>query len=234
MRCLSWEVLKSCRSLRRWLCWSAAWSPPRHSSGGAQAAYRVRRPSRRQSTSTCSVPFALSFRVLPPPQRKCPGSAFTFLRKSRRRTFQDTEASKELSRGKEGTTMNTRKRVKSLLLLTFAALAIVLAVNASSEARGTGGQGFGGGHVGGSGVHQGVGHPGFDNHHGFNGHHGFDGHHGFEHRRFGFGPVWPYYGYYPPIYGYPGPTYWYYCPSYGAYYPNVGSCPEAWVPVPAS
>ena len=54
--------------------------------------------------------------------------------------------------------MNTRERVKSLLFVTLAALAIVRAVSASSEARGTG----------------------------------------------------------------------------GPYYPNVGSCPEAWVPVPAS
>jgi hypothetical protein len=30
------------------------------------------------------------------------------------------------------------------------------------------------------------------------------------------------------------PAYWYYCPSYGTYYPNVTSCPEAWVPIPAS
>jgi len=51
---------------------------------------------------------------------------------------------------------------------------------------------------------------------------------------FGFGPVYPYYGYHPPDYGYEAPTYWYYCASYGAYYPNVASCPEAWVPVPAS
>ena len=59
--------------------------------------------------------------------------------------------------------------------------------------------------------------------------HHFDGRFGF-----GFGPVYPYYGYYPPAYGYEAPAYWYYCPSYGAYYPNVASCPEAWVPVPAS
>jgi len=65
-------------------------------------------------------------------------------------------------------------------------------------------------------------------HHGFDGHH-FDGRFGFR-----FGPVYPYYGYYPPAYGYEAPAYWYYCPSYGAYYPNVASCPEAWVPVPAS
>jgi len=44
----------------------------------------------------------------------------------------------------------------------------------------------------------------------------------------------PDYGDYPPAYTYEAPAYWYYCPSYGAYYPSVGSCPEAWVPVPAS
>ena len=128
------------------------------------------------------------------------------------------------------------KRVKDVLFRAFLALVIVLAVNAPSEAQGTGSHGFGGGHVGGGGMHHGVdGHPGFDGHHEFDGHHGFDGHHhGFEHRRFGFAPVWPYYGYYPPVYGYQAPAYWYYCPSYGAYYPNVESCPEAWVPVPAS
>jgi hypothetical protein len=119
--------------------------------------------------------------------------------------------------------MKKLKRVKDVLFRAFLALVIVLAVNASSEAQGTGGHGSGGGHVGGGGMH-----------HGADGHPGFDGHHGFEHRRFGFAPVWPYYGYYPPVYGYQAPAYWYYCPSYGAYYPNVESCPEAWVPVPAS
>ena len=44
---------------------------------------------------------------------------------------------------------------------------------------------------------------------------------------------YPYYSYYYPYY-YSAPTYWYYCPSYGAYYPYVSSCPEGWVPVPAS
>jgi hypothetical protein len=67
-------------------------------------------------------------------------------------------------------------------------------------------------------------HPGFDGTHGFDGHHRFDGHHGFEHRRFGFGPVWPYYGYYRRS-TYQAPAYWYYCPSYGAYYPNVEKLP---------
>jgi hypothetical protein len=108
--------------------------------------------------------------------------------------------------------------------LAVAVLAIVLAVTAPSQAAGVGGHGFGGGHPGGAAVHN-----GFDGHH-FDGHH-FEGRH-FD-RRFGVGPVFPYYGYYP-YYGY-SPGYWYYyCPSYGDYYPNVTSCPEAWVPVPAS
>jgi len=73
---------------------------------------------------------------------------------------------------------------------------------------------------------------------GHGGHRDFGRHHDFDrgHSRFlfGFGPVYPYNGYHPPDYGYEAPTYWYYCASYGAYYPNVASCPEAWVPVPAS
>jgi hypothetical protein len=94
------------------------------------------------------------------------------------------------------------------VFVALAVLVIVLAVNAPSQARGIAG-------------------------------HGFDRHPGF-HGRFGIGPVYPYYpyygyhGYYPPTYGYAAPGYWYYCQSYGAYYPNVGSCPEEWVPVPAS
>ena len=113
--------------------------------------------------------------------------------------------------------MDKIKGLKKVTYMALAALAIVLAVNGSSQARAMGGH-DGGGHSGGNGMH-----------------HGFDGHHDFDrggHRRFGFAPVFPYYGYYP--YGYEAPAYWYYCPSYGAYYPNVASCPEAWVPVPAS
>jgi hypothetical protein len=126
--------------------------------------------------------------------------------------------------------VNTLKRPKKLVSIVFSALAIVLAAIGPSQALAMGGHGFGGGHSGGSGMHD-----GFDGRHGFDGHHGFDGRHDFDrggHRRFGFGPVFPYYGYYPPTYG--DQAYWYYCPSYGAYYPNVASCPEAWVPVPAS
>jgi len=119
--------------------------------------------------------------------------------------------------------MDKLKRSKKLAFMALAALAIVLAVSGPSQAMG--GHGFGGDHSGGSGMHN-----GFDGHHGFNGHHDFDRG---GHRRFGFG-VFPYYGYYSPDYGDQAPAYWYYCPSYGAYYPSVGSCPEAWVPVPAS
>jgi len=71
----------------------------------------------------------------------------------------------------------------------------------------------------------------------FKGHH-FDGRHFDGHGHFRFGPVFPYYAY--PYYPYydtpepPAPSYWYYCPSYQTYYPSVTSCPDAWVPVPAS
>ena len=124
-------------------------------------------------------------------------------------------------------------RPKRIAFLPLAALAIVLTVSAPSQARDMGSHGVGGGHLGGAAVHHGFqgGHH-LDGNHGFEGHH-FDGHHfGGAHGRFGFAPVYPYYG---PYYGYDeAPTYWYYCPSYGAYYPNVTSCPEAWVTVPAS
>lgn len=127
--------------------------------------------------------------------------------------------------------MDKLRRAKQVAFVTIAALAIVLAVNAPSQARGGGGHGYGG-HPGGT-----FGHDGFHGHHGFDGHHHFDR---FGHNRFLFGfggPVYPYYGYYgyyPPPYGYKAPAYWYYCPTYGAYYPNVASCPETWIPVPAS
>ena len=120
--------------------------------------------------------------------------------------------------------MDKLKRSKKLAYMALAALAIVLAVSGPSQA--AGGGGFGGGHSGGSGMHGGS-----------DGHHGLDGHHDFDrggHRGFGFVPVVPFYGYYPPTYDDQGSGYWYYCPSYGAYYPSVGTCTEAWVPVPAS
>ena len=118
--------------------------------------------------------------------------------------------------------MDKPKHPNKLALVALIALAIMLAANGPSLAKGAGGHGFGG-HSSENGMHQ-----GFEGHHGFDGHHDFDRHHGFDgHRRFGFGPVFPYYGYYSP-------GYWYYCPSYGAYYPSVATCPEAWVPVPAS
>jgi hypothetical protein len=127
-----------------------------------------------------------------------------------------------------------------MALVALAAVAIVLSVTAPNQAQASGGHGVGGGHSGG-----GFGHPGFSGH-SFNGHH-FDGHHftghhhfdGRVHGRFAFG-FFPYYGYYPgysydPYYGYyAAPGYWYYCPSSGAYYPDVPTCPESWVPVPAS
>ena len=118
---------------------------------------------------------------------------------------------------------------RKLALIAIATLAIVLTITVPSQARGAGSPGFGGGHPGGA-----VGHGGFDGHHGFDRHRGFDGHRFADHR-FGFVPTFPLYGYYPYYpYGYQAPAYWYYCPSAGDYYPNVQSCPEAWVPVPAS
>ena len=124
--------------------------------------------------------------------------------------------------------MKRLTRSRRMTFVAVAGLAIVLAVTAPSQAAGVGGHGFGGGHPGGAAMHN-----GFEGHHA--GH--FDGHH-FERRhfdgRFGFGAVIPYGGY-DPYYGYyDTPSYWYYCQSYGAYYPYVTSCPEAWVPVPAS
>jgi hypothetical protein len=124
---------------------------------------------------------------------------------------------------KRGFTVDRSTFPRTLLVVAIAMLAIVLGAQAPAQARGAAGHGFGGGSPG---------------QHGFDGHHGFEGHHGFgrDHVRFRSGPVFPYYGYdpYPPAYGSGAPSYWYYCPSYGAYYPNVASCPETWVPVPAS
>jgi hypothetical protein len=121
---------------------------------------------------------------------------------------------------KRGISVDKLTSLKKMAFVAVAAVAIVLAVNAPSQAAGIGDHGFAGGHSGGVAVH-----------HGFEGHH-FEGRH-FDGRvhdrfRFGFGPVFPYYGYDV------APGYWYYCPSYGAYYPSVASCPETWVPVPAS
>jgi len=108
--------------------------------------------------------------------------------------------------------MDKMEGLRKPVFVALAALAIVLAVGAPNQARATGEHTFRAGHPGGSSTQ-----------------HGFDGHHDFDrggHRRFGFGPVFPYYGYYPPIYGYQAPAYWYYCPSYGAYYPSVASCSQ--------
>ena len=38
----------------------------------------------------------------------------------------------------------------------------------------------------------------------------------------------------PPEYVPGADGYWYYCQSAGAYYPTAPSCPEPWIPVPAS
>lgn len=140
---------------------------------------------------------------------------------------------------------------KRIRFAAFAALGILLALNAPVRAEGGhgggghGGGGFGGGHGGGG---FGGGHGGGMEHHGFEGHH-FEGHdegHHFEGRhfeghdfdrhdfdgRFGFGfGLGLGYPYSEPYYA--APSYWYYCQSYGAYYPSVTSCPEAWVTVPA-
>src|SRR5919198_4599983 len=114
--------------------------------------------------------------------------------------------------------MDTLRRPKKMAFVALVALAMVLAVNAPSQARVFGGQGSEGDHSRGA-----FGHPGFSGHsfegHHFEGHH-FDGHpfDGRVHGRFAFVPF-PSYGYYPyygyePDYGYDAaPDYWYYCPS---------------------
>jgi len=73
----------------------------------------------------------------------------------------------------------------------------------------------------------------------FQEHHGFDGHREFHrdlHGRVFIGVNPWFYWADPPAYAYaPAPqAYWYYCPSAGTYYPYVSSCPEPWVPVPAT
>jgi len=115
---------------------------------------------------------------------------------------------------------------KRIAFVALAALAMVMTVNAPSQAAGVGGNASGRGHGGGAVEHHGFEGQHFEGHH-FEGRH-FEGH-DFEGRHFGFGPVFPYYAPY-----YAAPSYWYYCPSYGAYYPSVTSCPEPWVTVPAS
>ena len=131
--------------------------------------------------------------------------------------------------------MSRLSRVRAFASVALVAVAIVLAASAPSQAqRGEGGHG-GGGHEGGS-PSRGEGHRDFD------GGPGFDGHDDFGERRDfhpGRGDSFffrdPYYGAYPPpADGYAAPEYWYYCPSNGGYYPNVQSCPDPWVPEPAS
>jgi len=136
---------------------------------------------------------------------------------------------------------------KKIAFVAVAALAIVMTVNAPSQAADGRGDHFGGGRGGGAGEHRGFEGRRFEGRH-FEGRH-FEGRH-FEGRHFegrhfegrhfegrdfddrfgfGFGPVVPYYDPY-----YAAPSYWYYCPSYGAYYPDVTTCPEPWLSVPAS
>src|SRR6267142_1350831 len=111
---------------------------------------------------------------------------------------------------------------KKIAFVAVAALAIVMTVNAPSQAADGRGDHFGGGRGGGAGEHR-----GFEGRH-FEGRH-FEGRHFDDRFGFGFGPVVPYYDPY-----YAAPSYWYYCPSYGAYYPDVTTCPEPWLSVPAS
>jgi len=112
--------------------------------------------------------------------------------------------------------------MKTLGLVAVAAVAVVLATappSYASHGAGHSQHGFSGGRSGGH----------------------FEGRH-FDRHRHARGVIigspffWgaPYYWNYGPAYPPPPPSYWYYCPSYGAYYPSVGTCPEAWVPVPTS
>jgi len=119
-------------------------------------------------------------------------------------------------------------RTKRMVWIALVAVAMVFAFNGPSEARGGGGAGHS---IGG---HRSGGH--FEGHH-FEGHH-FDGdrfHHGWP-GGYGIAPAYPYYyGYdYAPDSSYAPPTSYWYCSSYGAYYPDMASCPDAWMPVPAS
>jgi hypothetical protein len=133
--------------------------------------------------------------------------------------------------------MSKLSRVRAFASVVLVAVAIVLVASAPSQARGGGGHGGGGhgggGHEGGS-PSRGEGHRDFDGRPGFDEHHDFGERRDFDRGRgdFSFGD--PYYEADPPADGYAAPESWYYCPSYGDYYPNVGSCPDPWVPEPAS
>jgi len=125
--------------------------------------------------------------------------------------------------------MKTLRHLKRLVFPVLVGIAVALGALGPGPALGAPGHGVAGGHPG-----------AIDGHQGFDGHRAFNGHPGFDPRRhgrpfFGYRYPQPYYGYYyPPAYGYAPDAYWYYCQSYGDYYPNVESCPEAWIPVPAS
>ncbi len=118
-------------------------------------------------------------------------------------------------------------RTKRMAWIALVAVVMVFAFNAPSEARGGGG----GGHAGGGEHGFGGGHPSGGFEHRFDGRR-FEGDRFHDRRQFAY-PY--YYGYdYAPDYSYAPPTSYWYCSSYGAYYPDVTSCPEAWMPVPAS
>jgi hypothetical protein len=127
--------------------------------------------------------------------------------------------------------------MKTFRSVAVVAVVIVLATAPSSFAAAPGSSG---GHSGGSLGGHSDGH--FEGHGGFEGHHGSEHHGDFDRGHHDRGGIigYPYYWgapYYSDDPSYSAPTqqsYWYYCTSYGAYYPYVGSCPEAWVPVPAS
>jgi len=136
--------------------------------------------------------------------------------------------------------------------------AVVLGLTTGAQAAPVGGHSAGvAGHPGFSG-HGPAGHPGlggvqggppraaaFPGHPGeFHGHQDFHDHAHFHGHAFvGVAPFVfaPGFVYEPPVVIPPQPEYvpgsdgyWYYCQSAGAYYPNVPSCPEPWIPVPAS
>jgi hypothetical protein len=121
------------------------------------------------------------------------------------------------------------------LVAALTIVAVALATSPAFAAPGPheglhGGRGVSGGHPGAFEAHRGVGsHREFDRR---------------DHGRvfisvgpsFYWGSAYPY-GWDAPaaaVYAPPPQSYWYYCPSAGAYYPYVSSCPEVWVPVPAT
>lgn len=141
-----------------------------------------------------------------------------------------TEAIPLVWEEKRASVVKNLARPRNVALAAFGLLAALLAISTPSQAAGD--HGVGGGHGAAGGARHGFEGHHFEEHH-FEGHHleghHFEGHHFEGDGRFGFGLGVPYF---PPYYA--APRYWYYCPSFNEYYPNVTSCPEAWVPVPAS